>query len=94
MIGIKSRFVTLVKNKWPHVTWRCSLHRYTLASKILTLHLLEFINVAVKMISFSRSNAKNLMLFQLLTEEIKAQHVGLLFYTKVPWRMPLSVVCI
>ena len=34
MVGVKSGFVTLVKNEWPHVTpSHCSLHRYTLASK-------------------------------------------------------------
>ena len=36
MIGIKSGFVTLVKNEWSHVTSsHCSLHLYTLASKTL-----------------------------------------------------------
>ena len=59
IIGVKSGFVTLVKNKWPHVTsLRCSLRRYTLASKILPLYLMEVMEVAVKVINFIRSRAK------------------------------------
>ena len=86
MIGIKSGFVTLVKNEWSHVTSsHCSLHLYTLASKILPLHLMEIMDVAVKAINFIRSRAKNYRLFRLLGEEMGAQHVGLLFYTKVRW---------
>ena len=84
IIGVKSGFVTLVKNEWPHVTFsHCSLHRYALASKTLPLHLMEVMNVAVKMINFIRSMAKNHGFFQLLTKEMGVQHVGLLFYTKI-----------
>ena len=55
MIGIKSGFVILVKNEWPHVTSsHCSLHRYTLASKNLLLHLMEVMDVVVKVINFVR----------------------------------------
>ena len=59
MIGVISGFVTLVKNEWPHVTsLHCSLHRYILASKTLPLHLIEIMDVAVKMINFIRSRKK------------------------------------
>ena len=58
MIGVISEFVTLVKNEWLHVTFSpCSLHRYTLASKTLTLHFMEVMDVAVKAINFIRSRA-------------------------------------
>ena len=40
-------------------------------------------DVAVKVINFIRSSAKNHRFFQLLGKEMGAQHVGLLFYTKV-----------
>ena len=81
MIDIKTGFVTLVKNEWPHATSsQCSLHRYNLASKTLPLYFLEIMEVAVKVINFIRSRAKNHRLFQLLAEE-----VGLLFYAKVRW---------
>ena len=80
MIGVKSGFATLVKNKWSHVTSsHCSPYRCTLASKILPLHLMEVMDVAIKVISFFRLRTKNHRLFQLLTEEMGAQHVGLLF---------------
>ena len=59
MIGVKSGFVTLVKNKWPHVTSSyCLLHRCTLASKTLPLPLVEVMGVAVKVINFIHSRAK------------------------------------
>ena len=59
MIGVKSRFVTLVKNQLTHVTSsHCSLHRYTLASKTLPLYLVKVIDVAIKVINFIRLRAK------------------------------------
>jgi len=86
MIGVKSDFVTLVKNEWPQVTSsHCSLHRYVHGSKTLPLRLMEIMYVAVKVINFIRSRAKNHPLFQLLAKEMGAQHVGLLFHTKVDW---------
>ena len=86
IIGVKSGFVTLVKNEWLHVTFlHSSLHRYTLASKTLPLHLMEVLEAAVKVINFILSRARNHRLFQLLAKEIGLQHVGLLFYTKVRW---------
>ena len=86
MMGVKSGFVTLVKNEWPHVTSsHCSLHRYTLASKTLPLYLMEVMDVAAKVINFIRSSSKNHRFFQLLAKEMRAQHVGLLFYIKVRW---------
>ena len=87
MIGAKSGFVTLVKNKWPHVTSsHSSLHQYILASKTLPLqvHLMEVMDVAVKVINFIRSRANNYRLFH-SAKEMDAQHVGLLFYAKVRW---------
>ena len=60
MISVKSGFVTLVKNKWPHVTSsHCSLHRYALALKTLPLHLMKVMDVGVKVINFICSRAKN-----------------------------------
>ena len=86
MIGVKSGFVTAVKNKWPHVTSsHCSLDRYTLASKTLPLHLMEVMNVTVKVVNFICSRPKNHPLFRLLAKEMGTQHVGFLFYAKVRW---------
>ena len=84
MVGVKSGFVTLVKNEWLHVmSSLCSPHRYTPASKTLPLHLMEAMNIAVKVINFICSKAKDHRPFQLLAKEMGAQHVGLLFDTKV-----------
>ena len=86
MIGAKSGLVTLVKSELPHVTFsHCSLHQYTLASNILLLHFIEVMNVAVKVINFIRSRAKNHRLFQLLAKEMKVQQARFLFYTKIRW---------
>ena len=46
---------------------------------------MEVMDVAVKMINFIRSRAKNHRLLQLFTKEMGMQHVGLLFHTKVRW---------
>ncbi|QQP39543.1 Uncharacterized protein FKW44_020461, partial [Caligus rogercresseyi] len=77
MIGVKGGFVTLVKNEWPHVTSsHCLLHRHALASKTLPPRLFEVMDVAVKVINFIRAKAKNHRLFQLLANEMGAQHFG------------------
>ena len=66
-----------------HSLTTTALHQYTLASKTLLLHMVEVMDVAVKVTTFIRSRAKNHRLFQLLAKEMRVQHVGLLFYTKV-----------
>ena len=86
MIGIRGGFVTLVKNKWPHVTSSpCSLHQYVLALKTLPSHLKEVMDVSVQVINFIRSQGRNHRLFQVLAKEMGAKHVRLLLYTKVRW---------
>lgn len=86
MVGVKGGFVTLVKKEWPHVTSsHCSLHRYALASKTLPSSLMKVMDDAVKVINFIRARAKNHRLFQILTKEMGAEHVRLLFYTNVRW---------
>ena len=86
MVGCRGGFITLVKDEWPHITSsHCSLHRYALASKTLPEHLMEVMDAAVHIINFIRARAKNLRLFQVLAEEMGAQHMGLLYYTKVRW---------
>ena len=87
MICVKSGFVTLMKNEWPHVTFsHCSLYRNTLAAKTLPIDLVKVMDVAIYVIIFICSRAKNRRFFHLLAKEIRAQHVRLLFYTKVRWQ--------
>ena len=86
MVGAKGGFVTLVKNEWPRVTSsHCLLHRYALATKTLPTPLMEFMDVAVKVINFICARAKNHRLFQILAKEMGAKHLGLLYHTKVRW---------
>ena len=47
------------------------------------LCLMEAVVVVLKMVNFINVMAKNLRLFKLLTQEMKAQPVCLLFYSKV-----------
>ena len=63
----------------------CAVLKYTLASKTLPLHLMEIMDIEVKVINFICSRAKNHWFFRLLAEEMGAQHVVLLFCTKVHW---------
>ena len=77
MIGVKSGFVTLVKNECLHVTSsHCLLHRYILPSKILYLHLMEVMDVAVKVINFIRLRAK---IPRLLITKLTTPAFGCLF---------------
>ena len=83
MVGAKGRFVSLVKNEWPHVTSsHCLLHRYALATKTLPTPLMEVMDVAVKIINFIRVRAKTHQLFQILAKKMGAKHLGLLYQTK------------
>ena len=86
MLGAKAGFVALVKKDWPHITSsHCSLHRYALATKTLPKVLMKVMNIAIKVINFIRGRAKNHRIFQVLTKEIGAKHLRLLFYTRVRW---------
>ena len=80
IIDVKSGFVTPVKNEKLCVTsLHCCLHQYTLATKILPLHLMKVMDVAVKAINFICSRIKKHSLFQLLSQEMGVQLEGILF---------------
>ena len=96
MIGVKSEFITLVKNEWPHVSFsHCSLHRYFLASKTLPLHLMEVMEVAVKMINFIRSKKKS-PAFLIFGQRNRSATCGIFVLYQSPFaverQMPFSVV--
>uniref|UniRef100_UPI00358EF2FA protein FAM200C-like n=1 Tax=Myxine glutinosa TaxID=7769 RepID=UPI00358EF2FA len=67
--------------------WQNFKHICTDGAPAMTLppRLLEVMDVAVKVINFIRAKAKNHRLSQLLANEMGAEHVGLLFHTKVRW---------
>uniref|UniRef100_UPI0035900B4B protein FAM200C-like n=1 Tax=Myxine glutinosa TaxID=7769 RepID=UPI0035900B4B len=84
MIGKKSGFVALFKEKAPHVlTTHCVLHREALASKTLLKKLKEVMVIVVQTVNFIRGRALNHRLFQKFCDEIGAEHCVLLDHTEV-----------
>lgn len=65
MIGKKSGFIAIVKEKAPHVlTTHCVLRRQTLASKTLSKKLKEVMKITVQAVNFIRGRALNHRLFK------------------------------
>ena len=86
MLGTKSGFQTLVKNKAPNlVTTHCFIHREALASKTLPDALKCLFDVVIKSVIYIKSSALNNHLFQKLCEDLNFEHKQLLYYTKVQW---------
>jgi len=86
MLGVKSGFQTLVKNKAPNlVTTHCFIHREALASKTLPDGLKCAFEVVVKSVNFIKYSALNTRLFRKLCEDLNSEHKQLLYYTKVRW---------
>lgn len=86
MLGNKSGFVKLVKEKSPDVAAvHCMIHRQALACKTLPQTLLETLNIVIETVNFIKSSALNSRLFKLLCEEMNADHKNLLYYTQVRW---------
>ena len=86
MLGAKSGFQTLVKNKAPTVvTTHCFIHREALASKTLPDGLKCAFDVVVKSVNYIKNSALNTRLFRNLCEDLNSEHKQLLYYTKVRW---------
>ena len=86
MLGAKSGFQTLVKNKAPNVvTTHCFIHHEALALKTLPDGLNCAFNVVVKSVNFIKNSALNTRLFRKLCEDLNSEHKQLLYYTKVRW---------
>ena len=86
MLGAKSGFQTLVKDKAPNlVTTHCFIHREALASKTLPDGLKCAFEVVVKSINFIKYSALNTRLFRKVCEDLNSEHKQLLYYTKVRW---------
>ena len=86
MIGKKSGFVAIVKEKAPHVlTTHCVLHRQVLAFKTLPRKLKEVMGILVQTVNFIHGHALNHRLFQKFCDEIGAEHSVLLYHTEVRW---------
>ena len=86
MLGNKSGFGALVKNKAPNVTvTHCMLHRHALAAKALPLTLKEVLSDCVKVVNFIRSRPINHRIFKALFRELGSDHEELLYHSEVRW---------
>uniref|UniRef100_UPI00358FFEDB protein FAM200C-like n=1 Tax=Myxine glutinosa TaxID=7769 RepID=UPI00358FFEDB len=86
MMGKRSGFVALVKDKCPDViVTHCVLHRHALATKTLPKELGDVMAIVVTAVNFIRARALNHRLFQVFCEDIGAAYTHLLYYTEVRW---------
>lgn len=86
MLGSRSGFVTLVKQKNPSVVAiHCMIHREALVSKTLPEPLKSVLKHAIKTVNCIKSSALNTRLFRELCKDADAQHFDLLFHTEVRW---------
>ena len=85
MLGCKSGFVELLKNKNPNLIIRCTLRRYALMSKTLPDNLKEVVDSVVHILNFIQGRATNHRLFKCLCKKMGAECTVLLFRTNVRW---------
>lgn len=86
MIGSRSGFVKLVKEKNPAVTGtHCVIHRQSLASKTLPGNLRSSLNLAIKVVNFVKNSSLNSRLFAALCSDLGTDYKTLLFHTEVRW---------
>lgn len=87
MLGARSGFVALVKQRAPHhvIVTHCVLHRHALASKTLPRTLHNVMDIIVKVVNFIRGRALNHRVFKAFCEEVGSEHQVLLFHTNVRW---------
>ncbi|KAK3895493.1 hypothetical protein Pcinc_000834 [Petrolisthes cinctipes] len=71
MLGNKSEFADLVKERVPDITTKhCVLHRHALAAKTLPSHFKEVLSVCVKVVNYIRGRPSNHRVFKVFCEEI------------------------
>ncbi|KAF2368590.1 protein of unknown function DUF4371 [Trinorchestia longiramus] len=86
MIGSRSKFVKLVKEKNPAVTGtHCVIHRQSLASKTLPGNLRSSMNLAIKVVNFVKNSSLNSRLSATLCSDLGTYYKTLLFHTEVCW---------
>ena len=93
MLGKHSGFGAKLKHIAPNVsTIHCMIHRQALASKTLPDRLMGVLSTLIKMVNHIKASALNTRLFRLFCQEMDADHMNLLFYTKVRWLSRGNVV--
>ena len=86
MLRARSGLQTLVRNRSPDaVSMHCMIHRQALASKTLPESLQDVLNIAIKTVNCVKNVALNTRLFRKLCSEMNAEHLNLLYYTRVRW---------
>ncbi|CAM4667024.1 unnamed protein product [Lepidochelys kempii] len=86
MLGSRSGFVTLVKEKNPAVTTtHCVIHIQALAAKTLPDDLRDLLNLAIKVVDFVKSSALNTRLFAALSADLGVDHKIVLFHMEIRW---------
>ena len=83
MIRRRSCFVALVKQVAPYIVNHCTIHKYALACKTLSLELKSVLDSVVKAVNFIRSRAVNSRLFKAFRDDLGKEHQYLLFDTEV-----------
>ena len=86
MIGVRSGFTALVKQKAPHVmTMHCVLHRYALAAKSLPEDLKMVLQKVIEAVNFICARSLNHRLFKAFSDEMGSEHSIILLHTEVRW---------
>ena len=86
MLGCRSGFRTLVKEKSPGVAGtHCTIHHQVLMSKALPDQLKNVLDDVVKAVNFIKANAFNSRLFAELCKESDYKFVTLLLHSHVRW---------
>ena len=82
-----------MKQVTPHiVSNHCTIHKYTLACKTLSLELNSVLDSVVKAVNIIHGRALNSRLFQAFCDDLGKEHQYLLFYTEVQWLSPGKVL--
>ena len=86
MLGVRSGFLALVKQKNPNVIgMHCIIHREALASRTMPQSLKQTLDYAIKVVNYIKSSALNARLFGKLCHDLGAEYESLLFHTSVRW---------
>ncbi|XP_045121984.1 protein ZBED8-like [Portunus trituberculatus] len=83
MLGSRSRFITLVKQKQPDLKGtHCMIHREAFASKTVPKNLHDDLTVIINIVNYVKGSALNTRLFRELCRDMDANHTALLFHTQ------------
>ena len=86
MLGRKSGFRARVMEIAPHVKFlHCMILRFELSCKVLPAEFFDVLSLVIKMVNNVKGSALNSRSFQILCEDLGADHSVLLFYSNVRW---------